>query len=199
MGEKIELNFKDIIKKLRQERGLSQQELAQKTGLSASSIGMYEQGRRKPSFEVLQLFADTFNVDIDYLLGRSVEPNRYLTILIRAQKELSEEDLKSLEDMAEYLLYRNEKRKTEKRKKLEIKDILIERMKSTMEKLDISAAEISRRTGIRSSSISDYLTGKYAPKQDKIDLIAEALGVSRVWLMGWEDENGLKIPLQIID
>ena len=199
MEEKIKLVFKDIIKKLRQERGLSQQELAQKTGLSASSIGMYEQGRRKPSFEVLQLFADTFNVDIDYLLGRSVEPNKYLTILIRAQKELSEEDLKSLEDMAEYLLYRNKRRKSEKRKNLEIKDILIERMKSTMEKLDISAAELSRRTGIRSSSISDYLTGKYAPKQDKIDLIAEALGVSPVWLMGWEDENGLKIPLQIID
>ena len=80
-----------------------------------------------------------------------------------------------------------------------MRDILIERMKSTMEKLDISAAEISRRTGIRSSSISDYLTGKYAPKQDKIYLIAEALGVSPAWLMGWEDENGLKIPLQIID
>lgn len=80
-----------------------------------------------------------------------------------------------------------------------MRDILIERMKSAMEKLDISAAELSRRTGIRSSSISDYLTGKYAPKQDKIDLIAEALGVSPVWLMGWEDENGLKIPLQIVD
>ena len=62
-----------------------------------------------------------------------------------------------------------------------------------MEKLDISAAELSRRTGIRSSSISDYLTGKYAPKQDKIDLIAEALGISPVWLMGWEDENKCKI------
>lgn len=70
MEEKIELHFKDIIKKLRQERGLSQQELAQKTGLSASSIGMYEQGRRKPSFEVLQLFADTLLIQNVPLIER---------------------------------------------------------------------------------------------------------------------------------
>lgn len=82
---------------------------------------------------------------------------------------------------------------------MKMRDILIERMKSAMEKLDISAAELSRRTGIRSSSISDYLTGKYAPKQDKIDLIAEALGVSPVWLMGWEDENGLKNAMRVFD
>lgn len=82
---------------------------------------------------------------------------------------------------------------------MKMRDILIERMKATMEKLDISAAELSRRTGIRSSSISDYLTGKYAPKQDKIDLIAEALGVSPVWLMGWDDENGLKNTIRVFD
>lgn len=82
---------------------------------------------------------------------------------------------------------------------MKMRDILIERMKATMEKLDISAAELSRRTGIRSSSISDYLTGKYAPKQDKIDLIAEALGVSPVWLMGWDDENGLKNAMRVFD
>lgn len=82
---------------------------------------------------------------------------------------------------------------------MKMRDILIERMKATMEKLDISAAELSRRTGIRSSSISDYLTGKYAPKQDKIDLIAEALGVSPVWLMGWDDENGLKNAMRFFD
>lgn len=103
------MDFKDILKELRQNRNWSQQELAQKTNLSASSIGMYEQGRRKPSFEVLELFADTFNVDFDYLLGRSSESNKYSKILTRAQDELSEEDLKSLEDMAEFFLSKRQK------------------------------------------------------------------------------------------
>nr|DAE04461.1 MAG TPA: repressor protein [Siphoviridae sp. ctKeG8] len=108
-GVVLAVEFKDIIKKLRLERDLSQQELAEKTGLSASSIGMYEQGRRKPSFEVLELFADTFNVDMDYLLGRSSEPNKYSRILTRAQDELSKEELQSLENMAEYFLSRKKK------------------------------------------------------------------------------------------
>lgn len=174
MGEKIELNFKDIIKKLRQERGLSQQELAQKTGLSASSIGMYEQGRRKPSFEVLQLFADTFNVDIDYLLGRSVEPNKYLTILIRAQKELPEEDLKSLEDMAEYLLYRNKKRKSEKRKKLEIKDII----KNRRLELDLTLRDIAEYVRVSPATVSRWESGDIANmRRDKITLLSTVLQI----------------------
>ena len=76
---------------------------------------------------------------------------------------------------------------------------LIQRLKNVMDKKEISPAELSRLSGITPSSISDYLTGKYEPKQDKIDLIARALNISPAWLMGWEDENGLKIPLQIID
>ena len=60
-----------------------------------------------------------------------------------------------------------------------------------MNEREITAAELSRRSGIRASSISDYLKGKYEPKQDKIDLIAEALSVSPAWLMGYETKNGL--------
>lgn len=180
MEEKIKLDFKDIIKKLRQERGLSQQELAQKTGLSASSIGMYEQGRRKPSFEVLQLFADTFNVDIDYLLGRSVEPNRYLTILTRAQKELPEEDLKSLEDMAEYLLYRNKKRKSEKRKKLEIKDII----KNRRLELDLTLRDIAEYVRVSPATVSRWESGDIANmRRDKITLLSTVLQIDPVSLM----------------
>ena len=36
------------------EKKLTQQEVGEGTGLSTSSIGMYEQGRRKPSFDVLK-------------------------------------------------------------------------------------------------------------------------------------------------
>ena len=32
---------------------------------------MYERGERQPNFEVLEMIADFFNVDIDYLLGRT--------------------------------------------------------------------------------------------------------------------------------
>lgn len=64
--------------------------------------------------------------------------------------------------------------------------ILIERLKSVLEERGISKAELSRRTGISNSSLSEYLSEKYEPKQDKIALIAKALNVSPAWLLGFE-------------
>ena len=44
-------------------------------------------------------------------------------------------------------------------------------------------------TGIHSSSISNWLNGKYEPKQYKITIIAEALNVSPVWLIGYDEPS----------
>ena len=54
----------------RNERGLEQQQLAEKAGLPPSSISHFETGARKPSFDNLRLLADTLDVTTDYLLGR---------------------------------------------------------------------------------------------------------------------------------
>ena len=79
---------------------------------------------------------------------------------------------------------------------------LIKRLKAIMDTKEISAAELSRLSGIRASSISDYLNAKYEPKQDKIDLMARALNVSPAWLMGYNTEEstprhakGVRIPV----
>ena len=53
---------------LRRAAGLSQGELAQRLQVSSSAIGMYEQGRREPSAEILVALARTFGVTVDYLL-----------------------------------------------------------------------------------------------------------------------------------
>ena len=53
---------------LRVEKGWSQAELAKRLGVSASSVGMYEQGRREPSLALLLCLAQVFGVTTDYLL-----------------------------------------------------------------------------------------------------------------------------------
>ena len=68
-----------------------------------------------------------------------------------------------------------------------MKEKFIERLISILQKRNLSQADLSKMTGIRSSSISDWLNGKYEPKQDKISIIAEALNVSPVWLIGYDD------------
>ena len=63
--------FKKIIKDLRNQRNLTQEGLAQEMGISKSSIAMWETGSRFPSKELYEQLADFFNVDIDYLYGRT--------------------------------------------------------------------------------------------------------------------------------
>lgn len=59
------------LKELRENKGLTQSELAKILSVSPSSIGMYEQGRREPDSETLRKLSSFFNVTIDYLLGNS--------------------------------------------------------------------------------------------------------------------------------
>lgn len=63
--------FGQRLKELRKQRGISQNELSKYIGVSKSSVNMYERGEREPSFETLEAIADFFNVNMDYLLGRS--------------------------------------------------------------------------------------------------------------------------------
>lgn len=61
--------FGDILKELRLGKNLTQQQLADSIGLSKSAISMYENGKRVPELEILELFADFFNVDMNRLTG----------------------------------------------------------------------------------------------------------------------------------
>ena len=52
------------IRTMRQSRQMTQEDLARSIGQSASSITMYETGRREPDFEILEAMADVFNVPL---------------------------------------------------------------------------------------------------------------------------------------
>lgn len=64
-------SFNSVLKSLRTAKGLTQEELAKILKISRSTVGMYENGSREPDYETLELIADFFNVDIDYLIGRT--------------------------------------------------------------------------------------------------------------------------------
>lgn len=69
------------IKDLREENGLTQEDLAKKLGISKSTIGMYETNKRKPDTTTKEALADLFNVDMDYLYGRSNIKNKTAQII----------------------------------------------------------------------------------------------------------------------
>ena len=61
---------------LRRARGLSQAELARRLKISASAMGMYEQGRREPSAQTLVSLARELEVSTDFLLTGFASPGR---------------------------------------------------------------------------------------------------------------------------
>lgn len=64
----------EMLKTLRRRENLTQQELADRTGLSRSRINNYEQGIREPDFKTAEILADVFNVDLDTLYSGALSP-----------------------------------------------------------------------------------------------------------------------------
>ena len=92
------------LKSLRQSFNLTQPQLADKLGLSRSTISMYELGSREPDFETLEAIADFFNVDMNYLVGgEGTDMDESLIILNRNARNLSPEDRKKLLEAAKLI------------------------------------------------------------------------------------------------
>lgn len=62
------------LKELRESRNMSQVRLAIELNLNQNSISRYETEQREADYKTLILFADYFDVSIDYLLGRTINP-----------------------------------------------------------------------------------------------------------------------------
>lgn len=69
-------------------------------------------------------------------------------------------------------------------------DTFSNRLNTAMRIRNIKATELSVKTGIAKSSLSEYINGKYEAKQDGVYLLARALNVNEAWLMG------LDVPME---
>ena len=64
------------LKELRKKHHISQLKLAMDLNMNQNSISRYESEKREADYATLILFADYFDVTIDYLLGRTDDPKR---------------------------------------------------------------------------------------------------------------------------
>lgn len=60
------------------------------------------------------------------------------------------------------------------------------RIKEAMSLRNKTQAELCEMTGIPKSAMSQYVSGKFVPKQTRIYLLAQALNVNEAWLMGYD-------------
>jgi transcriptional regulator with XRE-family HTH domain len=61
-----------------------------------------------------------------------------------------------------------------------------QRLREALDNSGKKQADLVRETGLDRGSISSYLSGKYEPKQKAIYKMAQALGVSEAWLLGYD-------------
>lgn len=63
------MNFKENLKELRLQKGLTQKQLAKELHFSLSAINKWENGKKEPSISSLIILAKYFQVSTDFLLG----------------------------------------------------------------------------------------------------------------------------------
>jgi len=90
------VDFSQRLRQLRNTKHLTQEQVAQRVGVTASMVSSYETDIRLPSYEVLLKIANLFGVTADYLLCR--EDKRFLDI-----SDLSEEEAAVVCDMVNLL------------------------------------------------------------------------------------------------
>lgn len=106
------ISFQGRLRKAREIKGLSQGDLAEKSGLQPSAVSHFESGRRAPSFDNLRRLADALSVSTDYLLGREQEigaSGPVVQNMFRDVQKLTEGDLQTLADFAKMLSNKNQK------------------------------------------------------------------------------------------
>ena len=94
------VDFGNVLKRLRLQAGYTQQQLAQKLGVTKSVVSYYELQERYPSPEILMRLAAIFHVTTDYLLG--LEHRETITL-----DGLDEEDIITVKRMIHALQQKN--------------------------------------------------------------------------------------------
>ena len=74
------MSFALEIQKLRKERGMTQNELAEKLFISYQAVSQWENGNTKPDVELLPKIADIFDVSIDELFGRKTSKGNFINV-----------------------------------------------------------------------------------------------------------------------
>lgn len=68
----------------------------------------------------------------------------------------------------------------------ELTDTFANRLNYAIRIKNVKPIELSKKTGISKTNISCYMSGKYEAKADGLKLLADALNVDPVWLMGYD-------------
>ena len=99
------------LRKLRKDKGMNQEELADIIGVQKSTVSLYEIGKSDPSDKIKIAIAKHFNISLDFLMGIIDKPVSHFNkdLFIRLPEGMSKEEKTMLYDYLDYLDYRMKK------------------------------------------------------------------------------------------
>ncbi|QIB26062.1 helix-turn-helix domain-containing protein [Caloranaerobacter azorensis] len=103
-----------ILRKLRNEKGLTQSEVAKFLGVGRTTYTQYETGKSEPDVKTLKKLAIFFNVTVDYLIndGKMQNEPKEQNEILKEIETLSEESKKELEKYIQLLKIKEQVEKT---------------------------------------------------------------------------------------
>lgn len=102
--DKSTLTFASRLRHIRDDRQLSQSELARLAGMQPSAIAHFEADRRKPSFDNVRALAKALDVSADYLLGENEA-----TTAFRDEHKLSTKDREFIQGVIDTMVSKKKK------------------------------------------------------------------------------------------
>lgn len=150
--------FGSRLKKLREDNGCTQAELADAIGLKQSIVSRYEAGSTVPSDEIINKIADFFSVSSYYVCGDTTAP------------ELENEHI----------------RKPNKAKMKIRKNFSPSRLREAVTSDGVEVKELCKKLRITTDILDRYLNGKTTPSVNTVENIAKALRINEDWLWGME-------------
>lgn len=93
--------FYENLKLAREQKGLSQKDVAEKIGVAKSTYSLYESGNREPNVQTIKKIANVLDVSADELLGIDTEP-----VALAAHfegDEYTEDELEEIRQFAEFV------------------------------------------------------------------------------------------------
>lgn len=85
------------LRRLRKEKDLTIRQMAKQFNIGKTTVANYEKDDRKPDYEMIRKFAEYFDVTVDYLVGRTDDPNIYIIEKEKLPKEFQDIGIEYME------------------------------------------------------------------------------------------------------
>lgn len=90
--QKMKLSLSSNISRLRKERSMTQEQLAEALGVTFAAVSKWERGAATPELELITEMADFFEISIDALIGYQFRNNDRQTVIARLKQYCHERD-----------------------------------------------------------------------------------------------------------